>query len=32
MYDYQIEKNAARIVFRGDADAVLSYLRNHNGQ
>jgi tRNA 2-selenouridine synthase len=32
MYDYQIEKNAARIVFRGDADAVLAYLRNHNGQ
>jgi len=32
MYDYQIEKSAARVVFWGDDDAVHSYLRNHNGQ
>ena len=29
MYDYQIERNANRIVFRGEEDAVLSYLMDN---
>ena len=27
MYDYQIRRKSPRIVFRGDADAVLNYLK-----
>lgn len=29
MYDYQIEKNASRVVFRGGEDEVLDYLGKH---
>ena len=28
MYDYQIQKNASRVVFRGDAGAVEAYLES----
>lgn len=27
MYDYQIEKNSARIIFRGNAEEILGYLQ-----
>ncbi|QSZ41947.1 tRNA 2-selenouridine(34) synthase MnmH [Sulfurimonas aquatica] len=27
MYDYQIEKNASRIVFRGNSEEILSYVK-----
>jgi len=27
MYDYQIERKSDRIVFRGDAEAIIEYLR-----
>lgn len=30
MYDYQIQKNSERIVFRGSAEEVEAYLRNRN--
>ena len=32
MYDYQIRKNADRVVFRGDAAAVADYLRQRAGR
>lgn len=31
MYDYQIGKKAERVVFRGDQDSVLAYLRQQYG-
>ena len=27
MYDYQNKKNASRILFRGDAEEVISYIK-----
>lgn len=29
MYDYQLEKKAERVIFRGDADAVRSFLADY---
>ena len=31
MYDYQLGKKGARIVFRGERDSVLDYLTKHHG-
>ena len=28
MYDYQIEKNASRILFRGNSEEIISYIRD----
>ena len=30
MYDYQLEKKAERIVFRGDRESILDYLHQHH--
>lgn len=29
MYSYQREQKKDRVIFQGDADAVLNYLRRH---
>ncbi len=29
MYDYQIQKNASRILFRGNSEEIISYIQNH---
>ena len=31
MYDYQLSKKTDRVVFRGERESVLEYLRNHHG-
>lgn len=31
MYDYQLEKKAERIIYRGNRDDVLEYLKQHHG-
>jgi tRNA 2-selenouridine synthase len=30
MYDYQIEKNELPVIFRGNKEAVLEYIRSHD--
>ena len=30
MYDYQIQKNASRILFRGNSEEIISYIQNYS--